>query len=213
MNESHNESRSESHTESQNEKQDMNFFSQLESKFAEKIIASNQIASNEIEIRIAAENLIDVVTTLKEDEGLDFDIMINVTAVDYMDSNFMSRPVTDRFDLVYNFLSIGKLNRLRIKVAVSETQAEVQTLTGLYESANFMEREVWDMYGIKFKDHPDLRRILMYDEFEGHPLRKDYPVQGKQPRVPMRHPEVSNTARLMQRPELVQIKKSTPRAS
>ena len=152
MNESHNESRSESHTESQNEKQDMNFFSQLESKFAEKIIASNQIASNEIEIRIAAENLIDVVTTLKEDEGLDFDIMIHVTAVDYMDSNFMSRPATDRFDLVYNFLSIGKLNRLRIKVAVSETQAELQTLTGLYESANFMEREVWDMYGIKFKD-------------------------------------------------------------
>ena len=125
----------------------------------------------------------------------------------------MSRPVTDRFDLVYNFLSIANLNRLRIKVAVSETQAEVQTLTGLYESANFMEREVWDMYGIKFTDHPDLRRILMYDEFEGHPLRKDYPVQGKQPRVPMRHPEVSNTARLMQRPELVQIKKSNTQAS
>ena len=203
----------ESHSESHKEKQDTNLLSELESKFAEKIIANSQIASNEVEIRIAAESLIEVVTALKEDEGLDFDILINVTAVDFMDSNFMSRPVTDRFDLVYNFLSIANLNRLRIKVAVSETQAEVQTLTGLYESANFMEREVWDMYGIKFTDHPDLRRILMYDEFEGHPLRKDYPVQGKQPRVPMRHPEVSNTARLMQRPELVQIKKSNTQAS
>ena len=194
--------------ESKEQKQDPNLLTKLESQFAEKILASSQIDSNEIEIRVAAESLIEVVTALKEDPELAFDVLINVTAVDYMDSNFMSRPVTERFDLVYNFLSVDKLCRLRLKLAVSETQAEVSTLTGLYESANFMEREVWDMYGIKFKDHPDLRRILMYDEFEGHPLRKDYPVQGKQPRIEMRHPEVSNTARLMQRPDLVQINKS-----
>ena len=86
-----------------------------------------------------------------------------------------------------------------------EENPEVDSLTGLWSVTNFLEREVWDMYGIKFKNHPDLRRIMMYDEFEGHPLRKDYPVQGKQPRVQLRHPEVENTARLMQRPALVQI--------
>jgi len=190
------------------ENQNIDLLSELKSQLAERILAANQIDHGEVEIRISAENLIDVVTTLKEYSDFDFDMLISVTAVDYMDSNFMSRPVTDRFDLVYNFLSIGNFNRLLIKVAVSETKAEAPTLTGLYESANFMEREVWDMYGIKFVDHPDLRRILMYDEFEGHPLRKDYPIQGKQPRVPLRHPEVSNTARLMQRPELVQINKA-----
>jgi NADH:ubiquinone oxidoreductase subunit C len=68
-----------------------------------------------------------------------------------------------------------------------------------------MEREAWDMYGVTFKGHPDQRRILMYDEFEGHPLRKDYPVQGKQPRIPLRSPEVRNTAVDMARPNLVSI--------
>jgi NADH-quinone oxidoreductase subunit C len=112
----------------------------------------------------------------------------------------------DRFEVVYHLLGLGSMLRVRIKIAVPEHKPEVASLVPLFSSANFMEREVWDMYGISFKGHPDLRRILMYEEFKGHPLRKDYPVQGKQPRVALRYPEVENTAREMVRGELVAIR-------
>ena len=88
---------------------------------------------------------------------------------------------------------------------VPENDPVVDSMVELWPGADFMEREVWDMYGIKFKGHPDLRRILMYDEFVGHPLRKDYPVQAKQPRVPLLNPEVRNTAVDMKRAALVTI--------
>ena len=74
-----------------------------------------------------------------------------------------------------------------MRVAVPENDPAVDSLTPLWRGANFLEREVWDLYGIRFTDHPDLRRILLYDEFQGHPLRKDYPVNLCQPRVPERH--------------------------
>jgi NADH-quinone oxidoreductase subunit C len=112
----------------------------------------------------------------------------------------------ERFEVVYQLLSLSKLWRVTIKVAVSESNPEVDSVVSLWAGANFLEREVWDMFGIRFTGHPDLRRILMYEEFVGHPLRKDYPVQGKQPRIPLRAPEVENTARSMSRPDLVTIR-------
>jgi len=108
--------------------------------------------------------------------------------------------------VVYQLLSIPNRSRLTIKVPVSEDSPEVASATSLWSGASFLEREVWDMFGIRFSGHPDLRRILMYEEFVGHPLRKDYPVQGKQPRIPLRGPEVENTARRMIRPDLVTIR-------
>ncbi|RMG44169.1 MAG: NADH-quinone oxidoreductase subunit C [Candidatus Dadabacteria bacterium] len=145
--------------------------------------------------------MLDFFKILKLDTELGFNILLSVTAVDWLDKR------ENRFEVVYHLLSLQHLHRLRVKIDVPENNPEVDSLIDLWKSANFMERECWDMYGIKFKGHPNLKRILMYDEFKGHPLRKDYPVQGKQPRVPLRHPEVRNTAVDMHRPPLVKINK------
>jgi NADH-quinone oxidoreductase subunit C len=127
-------------------------------------------------------------------------MLVDVTAVDWLDAR------EQRFELVYQLLSLSKKHRVTVRVPVSEDAPEVESATRLWSGANFMEREVWDMFGIRFRGHPGLRRILLYDEFVGHPLRKDYPVQGKQPRIPLRKPEVENTARNMRRPDLVSIR-------
>jgi NADH-quinone oxidoreductase subunit C len=90
---------------------------------------------------------------------------------------------TPRFEMVYHLYSLAKNHRLRIKARVAEEAPEVESLCALWASANWMEREVWDLYGLRFPGHPDLRRILLYEEFDGHPLRKDYPKERRQPRV------------------------------
>lgn len=144
------------------------------------------------------DKLLGLLTALKG-SPFEFSMLLDVTAVDWMDSR------EARFQLVYQLLSLSKNTRITVKVPVSESNPEAVSVTSLWRSANFLEREVWDMFGIKFTGHPDLRRILMYEEFKGHPLRKDYPVQAKQPRVPLRKPEVENTARQMKRGDLVSI--------
>ena len=149
---------------------------------------------------VAPGSLLHVLRSCKEDSRLDFNMLLDVTAVDWMDA----RP--ERFEVVYQLLSVATTSRLTIKVAVGESSPSVPSAAALWHSSNFLEREVWDMFGIRFEGHPDMRRILMYEEFIGHPLRKDYPVQGKQPRIPLRAAEVENTARLMQRPDLVAIR-------
>jgi NADH-quinone oxidoreductase subunit C len=92
-------------------------------------------------------------------------------------------PASARFVVVYHFFSLAHKHRLRVEVPVDEDDAEVDSLTSLWGGADWLEREVWDMFGIRFRGHPDLKRILMYDEFEGHPLRKDYPVKKRQPLI------------------------------
>lgn len=141
----------------------------------------------------------EVFTTLKTKEEFLFDMLIDITAVDWLDRR------EPRFDVVYQLLSLKYLHRLTIKIAVGEDNPAVESVVSLWNSANFLEREVWDMFGIIFKNHNDLRRILLYDEFNGHPLRKDYPLKGKQPRVALRIPELRNTSADMRRPELVQL--------
>ena len=117
---------------------------------------------------------------LKEDKQLDYDFLSDITAVDYWQKK------EPRFEVVYQVLSRNQRKSLRVRVPVPENDPSVESLTPLWRGANFMEREVWDLFGIRFIDHPDLRRILLYDEFKGYPLRKDYPVNLVQPRVPER---------------------------
>ena len=164
-------------------------------------VLSSEMDRNHLVIRAEAENLFELAKDLKDDADLKMDFLVSVTAVDWLDRK------DQRFEVVYHLMSLQSYARIRIKVWLAEPKPEIDSLCPLWQSANFMEREAWDMYGVNFKGHPDLRRILMYDEFKGHPLRKDYPLQGKQPRVQLRYPEVENTARLMERPDLVQIKK------
>lgn len=122
------------------------------------------------------ERVVEVARLLRDDSALEFEMLTDVTAVDYLGEE-------PRFEMVYHFYSVAGNRRLRVKARVPEDPAEIDSLVDVYASANWMEREVWDLYGIRFKGHPDLRRILLYEEFEGHPLRKDYPKEKRQPLV------------------------------
>jgi NADH-quinone oxidoreductase subunit C len=118
-----------------------------------------------------------VVRRLKTEFGLD--MFLDVTAVDWPRQ-------TPRFELVYHFYSTTRHRRVRLKTRVEESDPSIDTLTTLYGSANYMERECHEMYGIVFRGHPDLRPVLLYEGFEGHPLRKDYPIGHEQPLVDYR---------------------------
>ncbi len=125
---------------------------------------------------VDAARIVEVMRFLRDTPEIEFDMLTDVTAVDYLGEQ-------PRFEMVYHLYSLGKNRRLRVKARVEQEAAEIDTLSPLWSSANWMEREVWDMYGIRFKGHPDLRRLLLYEEFEGHPLRKDYPKEKRQPLV------------------------------
>ena len=117
----------------------------------------------------------------KTNPELSFDMLTDLTAVDYL--KFPGREDRPRFEVVYHLYSLDHNHRVRLKVGVAEDDAVVPTAVGLWPIANWFEREVWDMFGIRFDGHPDLRRLLMYEEFEGHPLRKDYPINRRQPLI------------------------------
>ncbi len=108
--------------------------------------------------------------TLRDHADLQFDFLAELTAVDWW-------PREPRFEVVYIFVSVGKAYRLRVKVRLHGEDAHVATVSGIWPGANWLEREVWDMFGIVFDGHPDPRRLLMPEDWEGYPLRKDYPVQ------------------------------------
>jgi len=135
------------------------------------------IAHGILVLELAAANLPRVVRQLKE--KFLFDLFLDVTAVDWLGEE-------PRFELVYHFYSTAHRLRMRLKARVPESEPAVDSLTALYGSAHFMERECHEMYGIVFRGNPDLRPVLLYEGFEGHPLRKDYPIGREQPLVDYR---------------------------
>ena len=191
----------------------MNTASLIESvtdRFPDAVTASHTYRGDATVV-LGRKFLLEVARFLKEDPALQMNYLMDMTAVDY--STFGKRPAPaffsssgvavspspqipdkdpwpgppdqSRFTVVYHFYSMAHKHRLRLAVPVGEAEAvaEVDSLTSLWPGANWLEREVWDMFGIGFRGHPDLKRILMYKEFEGHPLRKDYPVKKRQPLI------------------------------
>jgi NADH-quinone oxidoreductase subunit C len=172
----------------------------LRAEKAASLLGGHVIAGDAV-VLVAREHLLDVMQFLRDDPRLRMEQLMDVTAVDFLefapqlrrelspvDADHASGLTSDtlpRYEVVYHLLSMSKRHRLRVKVPVTQDDPHVPTLTHLWMSADWGEREAWDMYGIVFDGHPDPRRILMYEEFEGHPLRKDYPLRGYQPLVAM----------------------------
>ena len=120
--------------------------------------------------------IVELLAALRETPGLDFEMLVDLTCVDYLGRE-------PRFEMVYHLYSVERNHRVRVKARVPDPPCEIDSVTGVYASANWMEREVFDLYGVRFRGHPDLRRILLYAGFDGHPLRKDYPKERRQPLV------------------------------
>jgi len=133
-------------------------------------IKKSEIKHNQLYLRIQSEDIIDVSLFIKSNNNTKFRQLMDITVVDYPEN-------TQRFKVVYLFLSHEFNQRIILSYLINENEV-ISSLTSIYPAANWMEREVFDMYGVKFKNHPDLRRILTDYDFEGHPLRKDFPLTG-----------------------------------
>jgi NADH-quinone oxidoreductase subunit C len=172
-------------------------------------VKASHLYRGDATVILAREYLLEVARTLKDDPAFQMNFLMDLTAVDF--SSFGARqspaffassgvavgpspeipdqdpwpgpPGPERFVVVYHFFSLALKHRLRLLVPVEESDAEVDSLTSLWAGADWLEREVWDMFGIRFSGHPNLKRILMYKEFVGHPLRKDYAVNKRQPLI------------------------------
>jgi NADH-quinone oxidoreductase subunit C len=133
-------------------------------------VVSTSVELDELIILARADQIVKFLTFLRDDPLCLFKVLVDICGADYPE-----RP--KRFDVVYNLLSLAHNQRVRIKVK-ADSLTPIPSVTGVYNSANWFEREAWDMYGIMFSDHPDLRRLLTDYGFEGHPLRKDFPLTG-----------------------------------
>jgi NADH-quinone oxidoreductase subunit C len=146
--------------------------SRLQENFATGFVKAVEWRGD-LAVTVTRDRLHEVAQFLHDDPAMDFDYIVHVSSVDWPDDE-------ERFEVVYEFYSIRKRQRIRLKTRVPEADCIVDSLTDLWKGADFMEREVYDMMGIRFRHHPDLRRILMPDDYaEGYPLRKDFPLRGK----------------------------------
>ena len=142
-------------------------------------VIEHGVALGELVVSVQRGSIVRVLTFLRDDSNCQFKCLMDICGVDYPDRD-------ERFEVVYHLLSLSHNQRIRVKLSTDE-ETPVPSVTGVFGSAGWWEREAWDMFGIYFSDHPDLRRILTDYGFEGHPLRKDFPLTGH---VEMRYDEV-----------------------
>ena len=147
----------------------------LKARFPADVLSAEESHGEEM-IVVSRDRAPDMLLALRDESEFAFDMLVDVTCVDWPQR-------TPRFQVVYHLHSLSLHHRLRIKIEVAEQDAWVHSAIGIWKGADWLERECYDMFGIHFEGHPDLRRILMYDSFEGHPLRKDYPATRRQPVV------------------------------
>ena len=151
----------------------------LKEVFGPAILETSSYLGNETAV-VAKEKIVDVIKFLRDTKGLEFNFMMDLCGADYPER-------TLRFEVVYNLYSLSTKGRVRLKARVPESNPSLPSICSLYKAANWFEREAYDMFGIRFEGHPNLKRLLTFEEFEGHPLRKDYPVN-KRPKIPTPDP-------------------------
>ncbi len=150
----------------------------LRERFGEAI-RHEEVFRGDLQFTVDPEKIYDICEALMEAGGLDVRFLADITCVDW---HGHSEAVHGRFEVVYNLCSLAHRSRFFLKVRLPETNPHVRSLVDLWHGANWMEREVWDLFGVTFDGHPDLTRLLTPDDFEGHPLRKDYPLVYEQPK-------------------------------
>jgi NADH-quinone oxidoreductase subunit C len=156
--------------DAQNNIQDLSVLRDAITNELGNVISSTEIIKGELIINVARESIVKVLIFLRDDVNCQFKMLMELCGVDYPERE-------DRFDVVYCLLSLTLNQRVRVKTQTN-TSSAVPSVTGVFNAANWWEREAWDLFGIYFSDHPDLRRILSDYGFEGHPLRKDFPLTG-----------------------------------
>ena len=149
----------------------------IKERFLDDVIETQEFRG-ELVAAVNKDIIFELMAFLKKDPALDFNLLMDLSAVDYSDMG-----QSPRFQVVYHLYSLNKNHRLRVKVGVDESDLEIDSIVSLWPIADWLEREVWDMFGIKFNGHPNLKRILMYEGFAGYPLRKDYPYNKREPLI------------------------------
>jgi NADH/F420H2 dehydrogenase subunit C len=143
----------------------------IQEKFPTEFVGANEFR-NDWTVVVKPDRIVEIARFLRDDSDLVFDHLSDVFSVDYPGRD-------ERFELVYQLNSIPKRRRLRLKTGLREDACEIDSVWPVWRAAGFLEREVYDLMGIRFRHHPDLRRIFLPEDFDGHPLRKEYPVEGK----------------------------------
>jgi NADH-quinone oxidoreductase subunit C len=147
----------------------------LSSRFPDSVVETHSYRGDDTAV-VKKEDVLEICKFLRDDEALLYNLMVDLTVVDYIGEDL-------RFEVVYHFYSLKFNKRIRIKARVSESDCTIDSIVSLWISADWFEREAYDLYGVIFKGHPELRRILLYEGFTGHPLRKDYPIKKRQPLI------------------------------